>query len=201
MDSICSGMGGDLSSIEQLGIPVDPVDCCEHSQVAMNYLLNNHFEMIRCARSRMLDLSDRKGYCFAHGTEWCPGSQRGGSRTRKDLCVAGPPCQPYTPYVSGHCSQHSLYECVFGYQRYGGLGQQAKGDSVIDFVQDTGPRGLLVEQVEGFLKKASGELLSPGDMFVQHMMNLDDPWKPGFLYSAYHIFRVHQTCMTVARPR
>ena len=184
-DSLCTNLGAELSVFEQLGLPVERIQCCDILPVPAHIALCNYRSRIDCYWKSIADHSRRSGSCYAHSNT-CKRSVA----SSKGLLIVGPPCQPYSE-LSGSgtpANQHPLFESLFGRGRHGGLGLQRSGDSVLECVAATCPRAVMLEQVTAFAyaRECFGGR-SALDLLVDDFLGLRDEGG-GPLHVAYHVF-------------
>ena len=210
-DSLCSNICTEIGVCEQLGLPIDPIHCCDPNDKAAELALLNYGPAIGCFWQDMLAFSQKRGQCYVHGTACSRNddaelAEASHTCERRDLLIVGSPCQPFSDQSSRKarkCNEHRLFETTFGSGRHGSSGRQRIGDSVVECVAATKPRAVLLEQIVNFERAddSLGAGVSPLQLFTADLMALElSPGVP--LYSAFHVFDMDSDIfLDMARPR
>lgn len=155
-DSNCSGTGCEQLTFKALGIDVRTRAMSEKKEMARSFIKSMWPELIRHGThlySDMKHMTGDGGKCHIHHKTCRPVGVRGSV----DLAVQGLPCQPFSRQRSNHevhPDQHKSFGTVF--------------DVFFTYIDETRPKGVLIEEVCDFAKKTNED----GDTYLEAFVNI-----------------------------
>ena len=197
LQSSCTGMGSEFWAGRVLGIPFSCISAAEVKPQAREIIRQNFASHeVHHIFQNLKDQGQGHGCCCRH-SQMCTVT----SGARADLLIAGTPCQPYSSLQSDKklaFARHDLYDVTFG----SGSSLRDPDDSFLSVIRKTRPRGILLEQVEGFATKdpLTGEV--PLRRFLQQVLAIKHEGTGAPLYTAAKVFLMNSSLwLTMSRPR